>query len=156
MLILPEQIKLSYGEHFAYILTFTLDREKELTTESGTLQAIWGIDRKWHPDAFQEVLSFSDTARLIAAAKFYYHRFWLPVIRLDSMVPQMQFLFDTAVNQGLTTAEQIAQPSTLLPILGLRRIKRYTETARLPNKQQYLRGWVIRVLDLLDYVRPQE
>lgn len=139
-----------YGEDFARAMRFVLRWEKEISTEHGEVVAIWGIDKRWHHPAFTTLTTLFGPARLQWAVSYYHKTFWLPVGALTPFVLERIFLFDTAVNQGMSVARAIMSPPVILSQIALRRIQRYTELAGSHARRPFLLGWLRRVFALLD------
>lgn len=148
--LLPADLARRYGNDFVRGITFVLSWEKELSLEHGDTVALWGIDKRWHPNEFSVLLTLHGPARLSRAIAYYHKVFWLPILELTPFVSERIFLFDTAVNQGLSVARALASPPSLLSVLALRRIRWYSKEQRAGPPHYFLRGWLNRVFALLD------
>lgn len=150
MLVFPPDVERLYGEPFSQGMKFVMLWEKEISIEHGEVVAIWGISSRWHREQFKKLSAMYGPARLREAINYYYQTFWVPVTELTPLSSERIFLFDTAVNQGLSVARTISSPPSLLSVLALRRIRWYSRERRAAAPHHLLRGWLNRVFALLD------
>lgn len=84
-------------------------------------------------------------------AREIYRRDYWNKLNLDEVeFPMNLIMFDTAVNMGITAAKQLEGISSSWEDYLFRRIEYYS---RLITAKFYLRGWVNRVLSIVDYIR---
>lgn len=121
--------------------------------------AVYGINRKWHPEAFDEAnrlrLESGDAAGKAYAAEFYKKEYW-DKYGLDKYSPDQQaVLFDAMVNHSAQFRNELLaaadKGATAAELIG----KRYSEYARLAESDAYApsyRGWVKRLDDVEKHI----
>jgi lysozyme family protein len=162
------------ADTFGIALDFVLDHEGGYVHDAADPggETHFGISRAAHPEL--EVGDISvETARVI-----YWQDYWQPARCETLPAPLAVALFDAAVNHGVKTAVKMLQrelpvradgilgPKTRKAIHRLdqrrllvnflqRRISLYCELAENnPKQQRFLRGWQLRILDLLETTVP--
>lgn len=143
-------------------IIFTLEGYDKIHTDPGGLTK-WGISKRANPDLDIANLTEED------AKQVYYERYWLPVRADEINTPVQLYLFDAAVNQGVSVAIRMLQqsvgglavdgrigPKTIARVNGLdqdevgalflaQRAMRYFGTRHF---DKYGRGWLARLFRL--------
>jgi lysozyme family protein len=162
------------ADTFGIALDFVLDHEGGYVHDAADPggETNFGISRAAHPELDIGDISV-ETARVI-----YWQDYWQPA-RCEALpAPLAVALFDAAVNHGVKTAVKMLQrelpvhadgiigPKTRKAVHRLdqrrllvnflqRRISLYCELAeKNPEQQRFLRGWQLRILDLLETTVP--
>jgi len=161
-------------ETFGIALDFVLAHEGGYVHDAADPggETNYGISRAAHPELEVGDISI-ETARVI-----YWQDYWQPARCETLPAPLAVALFDAAVNHGVQTAVKMLQrelpvhadgiigPKTRAAINRMdqrrllvnflqRRISLYCELAdRHPEQQRFLRGWQLRILDLLETTVP--
>lgn len=83
-------------------------------------------------------------------AKEIYREMYWNAVGADSIPwPLDLYVVDTAVNCGVVTAKRLSQTSLNAEDYLLNRIAYYVDISRRnPSLQKFLRGWIIRVMEL--------
>ena len=110
----------------------------------------WGISKRAYPNL--------DIANLTAdqASDIYAQDYWLKA-GCDSLpLPYCTVVFDSAVNDGVSTATYwLKQAQNIRQYLNLRRMKYYDIVQKNPTMNKYLNGWLNRLNDLTKFVDVQ-
>jgi lysozyme family protein len=115
---------------------------------------IYGIASKWHPDEVAEMKRLIDEGKkdeaLEIAKDIYYNDYWLKADCDHYFFPANYLMFDTAVNMGISRANDFFAISENWQDYLLNRIDYYKG---LPTARYYLRGWVNRVTSLYRFIK---
>ena len=125
-------------------------------------ETVYGISQRWLNDV--EPTKRVTDLELREIQELYRQYFWYPAVNLAALHgdgPKVVLtLFDIAVNQGFSRAKMWYQIALGLPkarrqlALTYERLRHYSRLARARPEmgRAFLRGWLNRVLDLLDYL----
>jgi lysozyme family protein len=104
----------------------------------------YGISKRAHPDLDIKNLTLDE------AKNIYYNDYWLKADCDHYFFPANYLMFDTAVNMGISRANDFFAISENWQDYLLNRINFYNE---LPTARYYLRGWVNRVTSLYRFIK---
>ena len=104
----------------------------------------YGISKRAYPDIDIKNLTLDE------AKDIYYHDYWLKADCDHYFFPANYLMFDTAVNMGISRANDFFAISENWQDYLLNRIDYYKG---LPTARYYLRGWVNRVMDLYRFIK---
>lgn len=101
----------------------------------------YGISKRFHPDLDIKNLTLEE------AKDIYHSEYWLPSGAADLQQPMDLFVFDTAVNQGVSVAKHIySKYQDPMQYLGYRAY--IYGSGNASNFKQYGRGWMNRLFKL--------
>jgi len=122
--------------------------EKWQSFENNNLVAIWGIDERFWPKDFKVMLPMSELKSKEYAEKFYHTRYWTR-FGCDGLLYPLDIIHcDTAVNSEEMAKWLIINSVDWKDYL-FKRIMLYSKKVeKNPDKIQYFRGWVNRVINL--------
>lgn len=120
---------------------------------------IYGISSRSYPDAVKKMEALwkenkKEEAKQIAIS-IYKKNYWEKCKCDDLPYPLDIIVFDTAVNMGVGTAQNLLKASNMdYKEYLLLRINRYKEIALANEKSRvFLLGWINRVMDLWKYIK---
>ncbi len=107
----------------------------------------YGISKRAHPDLDIKNLTVE------RAKEIFYNEYWIPSGGDMLPSPLDIVVMDTAVNCGVSRAVEWLKTSHRPEDYLFRRLAHYSELAK-SRGSKYLRGWVNRVVDLWNFIKP--
>ena len=141
-----------YNDLFNACVNFVFDREGrvyENNSDDPGGETKFGISKKSYPDINIENLTEDQ------AAAIYYRDYWTPMM-CDKYEPRLALaLFDTAVNNGVGTAQiLLADFNGVVPTAEqflFKRLRRYFNIVQKnPKMAVWLDDWLLRVLKIVE------
>ena len=136
-------------ESFPLAVAFVLGHEggysRDVSDPGGETK--WGISKRAYP---HEDIAGMTVER---AKELYCRDYWVPIA--DALpFPADVVAFDTAVNQGVSFAREMAHECSDAQDMLIYRLKRYSAIVRnRPASSKYLRGWLNRIIDLHECIK---
>jgi hypothetical protein len=157
---------MSEKEDFEKAVDLLLNIEGYRSTDKNGELAIWGITEKWYPAVVEELVDLPPHLSREKAKRFYYDKFWFPLVIITGYnvgnVRLQQAAFIQAVNQGLGTVKNMIPPraektpgdKVFLKIFLCESQYRYCEIMKNnPAEMLNFSGWMSRILKIYTTIK---